>query len=92
MSKKTLEAWWPPNLFELGMGQVVVGRQKASGAGGLFTAGVFLVDTCCLGVKSAFLAKIPSSGWESALERGVVGGRFYEYAAPKGAVTRVPRQ
>jgi hypothetical protein len=69
MSKKTLQAWWSPELFEVGMGQVVVARQKAGDAGGIITAGVFLVDAFCLGVKSAFLAKIPSSEWESKLER-----------------------
>ncbi|HXP61932.1 MAG TPA: hypothetical protein VN829_15660 [Dongiaceae bacterium] len=69
MSKKTLQAWWSPKLFELGMGQVVVARQKAGDAGGIITAGVFLVDAFCLGVKNAFLAKIASSEWESALER-----------------------
>jgi hypothetical protein len=69
MSKKTLEAWWSGKLYNSGMGQVVVGRQKASGDGGFITAGVFLVDAYCLGVKNAFLAKIPSAGWESALDR-----------------------
>jgi hypothetical protein len=69
MSKKTFEAWRAPGLFEVGMGQVVVARQKASGAGGIVTAGVFLLDVYCLGVKSAFLTKIPSSRWESELER-----------------------
>ena len=69
MSKKTVEAWWSGELFEVGMGQVVVGRKKASDAGGIITAGVFLVDAYCLGVKSAFLTKIPSPRWEAALER-----------------------
>ena len=75
MSKKTVEAWWSPKLFELGMGHVVVGRQKATSAGGLITAGVFLVDAYCLGVKDAFVAKILSSEWESALERMFPEGR-----------------
>lgn len=69
MSKKTLQAWWSTSLFEVGLGQVVVARQKAGDAGGIITAGVFLVDAYCLGVKSAFLAKIPASEWESALAR-----------------------
>jgi hypothetical protein len=41
----------PPNLFQLGMGTVVIVRYKS---GGRVEAGVFLLDVYCLGVKNAF--------------------------------------
>lgn len=47
------------DLFEQGLGSVVVSRFKANG---MVEAGVFLVDTYCLGVKSAFFTRV--SLWE----------------------------
>lgn len=41
----------PPNLFEIGIGTVVIIRYKS---GGRVEAGVFLLDVFCLGVKNAF--------------------------------------
>jgi hypothetical protein len=47
----THEALWPKDLFEKGIGWVMVARFKS--AGQRVEAGVFLVDVCCLGVKWA---------------------------------------
>jgi hypothetical protein len=47
----THEAIWPKNLFEQGIGWVIVARFKS--AGRRVEAGVFLVDVGCLGVKWA---------------------------------------
>jgi hypothetical protein len=46
------EALWPTDLFEQGIGWVIIARFKA--AGQRVEAGVFLVDVFCLGVKLAF--------------------------------------
>jgi hypothetical protein len=48
----THEALWPQDLFEKGIGWVIVARFKS--AGQRVESGVFLLDVCCLGVKSAF--------------------------------------
>jgi len=47
----TQEALWPKDLFEKGIGWVMVARFKS--AGQRVEAGVFLVDVFCLGVKWA---------------------------------------
>ena len=47
----THEALWPEDLFEKGIGWVIVARFKS--AGQRVEAGVFLVDVWCLGVKLA---------------------------------------
>ena len=47
----THEALWPKDLFEKGIGWVIVARFKS--AGQRVEAGVFLLDVCCLGVKWA---------------------------------------
>jgi hypothetical protein len=48
----TAEAYIPDNLFEAGIGTVIVARRKG---GGRVEAGVFLLDVYCLGVKDAWL-------------------------------------
>ena len=45
------EALWPKDLFEQGIGWVIVARFKA--AGQRVEAGIFLVDVGCLGIKLA---------------------------------------
>ncbi len=77
MSKKTYEAFRSLKMFDpdSGMGEVVVGQQKASGAGGIMTVGVFLVDAFCLGVKDAFMTRMPAANWESFLDRVFREGR-----------------
>lgn len=44
-------AWAPLSIFEKGIGTVIVARQAEFGE---IAAGIFLVDTWCLGVKSSF--------------------------------------
>jgi len=48
------EALWPTDLFQVGIGSVIVARFKSGGT--RVEAGVFLLDVWCLGVKSAFYA------------------------------------
>jgi hypothetical protein len=45
----THEALWPKDLFEQGIGWVIVARFKSGGT--RVEAGIFLVDVFCLGVK-----------------------------------------
>ncbi len=66
MSKHVYEAWHDAALFEGGIGEVVICRKKATGE---ITAGVFLVDVFCLGVKDAFLTKFPEARQASMIER-----------------------
>jgi hypothetical protein len=47
----THEALWPTDLFDQGIGWVIVARFKSGGR--RVEAGVFLVDTFCLGAKFA---------------------------------------
>lgn len=47
----THEAWWPSDLFQQGIGWVIVARFKSGGR--RVEAGIFLVDVLCLGVKQA---------------------------------------
>lgn len=62
--KRPTEAFYSANLWEKGMGTVVVSRFKSSG---LFEAGVFLLDVYCLGVKNGFFACNSESEYEPKL-------------------------
>lgn len=73
MSKKRFEAWRSADLFEIGLGAVVVSRQKTGGVNDMITAGIFLVDVFCLGVKDAYQVKIPALVWDDALDRIFLG-------------------
>jgi hypothetical protein len=53
--KRPTEAWHSRNLFETGMGYVVVARFKGNGDAEI---GVFLLDMYCLGVKNAFFTQL----------------------------------
>jgi hypothetical protein len=53
------------NLFELGKGHVVIARYKS---GGRVEAGVFLMDTYCLGVKDAFFRQFSADEFVKFLE------------------------
>jgi hypothetical protein len=55
------EALWPMDLFEKGVGWVIVARFKA--AGQRVESGVFLVDVFCLGVKLAFFESCERSNY-----------------------------
>lgn len=49
-------AWVAENIFEAGLGHVIVARQLPDGR---WAAGSFLLDVYCLGVKNAFLTLRP---------------------------------
>jgi hypothetical protein len=58
-------AYYPKELFERGLGQVVVARFK--GGGQRVEAGVFLIDAWCLGVKNAFLTELTPATFQTKL-------------------------
>jgi hypothetical protein len=72
-SKRAPLAYYSNNLFEMGIGHVVIARFKASGAAEI---GVFLVDVSCLGVKNAFFLKADSGEFKDQLDQ-----LFSRYAA-----------
>jgi len=51
----------PQRLFEIGIGNVIISRKMLNGN---IAAGVFLVDTFCLGVKNAFFTIFPPEKYE----------------------------
>jgi hypothetical protein len=55
--KRPPEAFRSANLFQLGIGHVVVSRFRTDGS---VEAGCFLLDVFCLGAKEAFLAHLNS--------------------------------
>lgn len=60
-----LECLMTAEIFEAGIGQVFVSRTTGSGQ---VAAGVFLVDTYCLGVKNAFPMLQPRAEYENYIE------------------------
>jgi hypothetical protein len=64
--KKPTEAWIDRQLFNMGLGHVVIARYKGSGE---VEAGFFLVDVFCLGVKNAFFQKTGQAQFDDALKR-----------------------
>jgi len=63
-SKRRRDAFMSENLFEQGIGHVVVSRFKPSG---LVEVGVFLLDVYCLGVKNAFYTQVIAYEYENVL-------------------------
>lgn len=61
-ARRPPEAFHTANLFETGMGHVVVSRFKQEGT--LVEAGVFLLDVYCLGVKDAFFTQVGPSEYK----------------------------
>lgn len=53
------------NLFEIGIGYLVIARYKSEGR---VEAGVFLLDTYCLGVKDAFFRQFSAAEFQEFLE------------------------
>ena len=51
-SPETIEAFWPKDLFEKGIGWVIIARFKAGG--GKVVAEIFLIDVFCRGVKRVY--------------------------------------
>jgi hypothetical protein len=56
----------PENLFEMGIGNLVVSRRLGSGD---LAASVFLVDVFCLGVKDAFFRVISRDEYEDFIDQ-----------------------
>jgi len=56
----------PPNLFELGMGLILVARKLPSG---LLGCGFFLLDVFCLGVKDVFYAELGAHELQTRMEQ-----------------------
>ena len=52
-SSPIYECLMPENIFEMGIGNIIISRRKPNGN---IAIGVFLVDVYCLGVKDAFFA------------------------------------
>jgi len=67
-SKRSPEAFRSANLFDAGIGYVVVSRFKSDGQ---VESGVFLLDVYCLGVKNAFFSRLNQSEYESRLVQRV---------------------
>jgi hypothetical protein len=78
MSKRSYEAWQMTGILEAGIGHVIICRHKGSGD---TEAGVFLVDTACLGVKDAFFTVVPAKGVAPLVER-VFGDNGSEQVSP----------
>jgi hypothetical protein len=59
------ESYMPGNLFQMGLGNIVMSRR----IGNQVAAGVFLLDTGCLGVKCAFLRILSPGEFQSLVDR-----------------------
>lgn len=74
-------AWVPKSIFESGLGTVIVGRQVG---GDEIAAGIYLVDTWCLGVKSAFFRIFSTLEFDDLLA-DIKEGEDIEKATPEYA-------
>lgn len=74
-------AWMPDNLFEIGMGTVIVARQIGSNE---IAAGVFLLDVWCLGVKSSFLRIFSTAEFDDLLA-SIKEGEVISETTPESA-------
>lgn len=62
--KRAPEAFVSSNLFELGMGYVILSRFRSEGR---VESGVFLLDTYCLGAKDAMFVQLDIADYENDL-------------------------
>lgn len=62
--KRETEAFLSADMFDVGLGSVVVARFRGNGE---VEVGVFLVDVHCLGVKSAFYTRVSLLEYESRM-------------------------
>src|SRR4029453_10281745 len=67
-TKRHPEAFRSANLFDTGMGYVVVSRFKSDDQ---VESGVFLLDVFCVGVKNGFFSRLNQSEYESRLVQKV---------------------
>jgi hypothetical protein len=66
-TKRPTEAYVSEKLFENGLGYVVVARFKAGGR--LVEAGIFLVDTFCLGAKNCDFTEMSEPDYQERVVR-----------------------
>jgi hypothetical protein len=59
------ESYAPSNLFQMGLGNILISRR----IGSQVAAGIFLLDTGCLGVKSAFLSILSPGEFQGLVDR-----------------------
>ncbi|MGM9455237.1 hypothetical protein ACTAZI_18100 [Legionella bozemanae] len=60
------ECWVPIELWETGIGQVIVSRKGSLGA---IAVGMYLLDVFCLGIKDCFVRLTDASGYKELLEQ-----------------------
>jgi hypothetical protein len=63
------EAYVSSNLFEAGIGHVVVARFRGNGD---VEIGAFLIDTYCLGVKDSFYTRVGSAEYDSSVLEKII--------------------
>ncbi len=78
MAKRPAEAHIPVQLFEVGIGNVIVTRFKASGDA---ECGMFLLDVHCLGVKNAMSAKMDAGEYEEYLQESLSQAEYEQRSA-----------
>jgi hypothetical protein len=66
-------AWVPDNLWQQGLGDLVLARRQPDGE---IVCATFLVDTFCLGVKNAFWRVMSSGEFEALLQKFGQHGRL----------------
>lgn len=59
------ECWIPSELWNAGIGQVIVSRQNNQGD---IAIGIYLIDVFCLGVKDCFIRLTQQEGYHDLLE------------------------
>lgn len=60
------ECWVPTELWEIGIGHVVVSRKNSLGD---IAVGMYLLDVFCLGVKDCFVRLTDASGYKKMLQQ-----------------------
>ncbi len=59
------ECWMPIELWENGIGQVIISRKNNLGD---IAVGIYLIDTFCLGIKSCFVRLMNAYDYQNMLE------------------------
>jgi hypothetical protein len=70
-------AWMPENLWDAGIGQLILARRTPDGR---LACAAFLVDVYCLGVKNAFWKIMTESEYDDLLKRGDQVGQLQKVA------------
>lgn len=59
------ECWIPIELWEKGIGQIIITRKNTQGA---IVVGVYLIDTYCLGIKDCFVRRMHAEAYHNLME------------------------